>query len=162
MISDGEVLEALYRSRAHLTGATDFEFGDWETCTCGHIYAGTNGRVASSGTRVLYPRVGRYEEVIAATARALGWKGSVEVYPRDSPVIYVSDMTTAIARKRPEAQTAIEVGLEYDVEREDALAVIDEAIATIEQRQEADRLDVLAQARSVVDAVESERETVPA
>jgi hypothetical protein len=145
------VLETLYQARASLADKP-FEFMDWTHCTCGHIYHAAEGRWASYGAFVsdpeMYTRTSAvYAEVIETVARALGWKD-----PRGqvSAQAFVSIETGKMAKGR-------EGGTRFPlVVREDALAVVNKAIATIEAADEQARLDVLAQAAQVVNGAELE------
>jgi hypothetical protein len=138
------VLETLYQARESLADKP-FAFTDWTHCTCGHIYHAAEGRWASNGHFVsnpeMYTRTSAvYAEVIETVARALGWKGQWKVLAQD----FVSSETRKMARGR-ERGTVLPPIL-----REDALAVVNKAIATIEAADEQARLDVLAQAAQVV------------
>jgi hypothetical protein len=148
------VLETLYQARASLTDKP-FAFQDWTHCTCGHIYHAAEGRWASNGHLVsdpdMYTRTSAvYVEVIKTVARALGWKGEWRVLPQD----FVSIETRRMAKIRERGSVF------PPVVREDALAVVNKAIATIEAADEQARLDVLAQAALVVDAVQPELASV--
>jgi hypothetical protein len=143
------VLETLYQARESLTDKP-FAFTDWTHCTCGHIYHAAEGRWASYGAFVSDPEryahpSAVYAEVIEAVARALGWT-------RDScpPQDFVSIETRKMAKIRERGSVL------PPVVREDALAVVNKAITTIEAADEQARLDVLAQAAQVVNGAELE------
>lgn len=130
------VLEALQRAERRLDDQP-FVFSDWTQCTCGHIYAGANGREAA-GSRAVRDATGIYAETIVAAARALGLKGAT-ILPVDAAQ-YVSDYTRRI--------TAEELGDAYllggqpvpevnaAITREHARRVIREAIDKIEAEEE--------------------------
>jgi hypothetical protein len=149
------VLETLYQARASLTDKP-FAFQDWTHCTCGHIYHAAEGRWASNGHLVsdpdMYTRTSAvYVEVIKTVARALGWKDQRKILLAQD---FVSIETRKMARIRERGSVF------PPVVREDALAVVNKAIATIEAADEQARLDVLAQAALVVDAVQPELASV--
>lgn len=141
-------LEVLYVARARLTrGRAEFEFVNWTTCTCGHIYAAYKGRKASSERVVAATRDQQFADVIQAVARALGWDGDV-VYNAWGPENRAAWAAAYVSNYSRDAATS-----RFEMHRDDALVVVNKAIATIEARQERDRLDVLAQVRAIVDAV---------
>lgn len=126
-------LEVLRAARARLTGGEPFEFVDWPQCACGHIYAATTGHVAEDSGPVSDPDPGPYLDHIATVAEALGWtepegEDGFEADLRD-PVIWVSDATLLRARDRvgPEDPATVTV--------EDAVFVVDQAIAAIEKSE---------------------------
>lgn len=138
MITNKEVLEVLYRAEARLVDPdVDYDYVNGRRCTCGHIYAAIDGSIGSPFGR---PH-GVYAEVIMATARALGFRDGRDAC---AAAWYVSDLHEGVS-----------------VDVHEGLRVLRQAIATIEAQQERDRLDVLAQARAVVDDAEV-REQVPA
>lgn len=156
MVSDREVLEVLYAARARLENKrTKFDFGNWTTCTCGHIYAAATGGRARSEDRVAATEDERYGAVIQTVARALGWKGEQEGAWANTPAswaaCYVSNYTFF--------DTDCVAGYSK-VERREALRVVNEAIARIEAIQEKARLDVLAQARAIEDNADVNVEVV--
>lgn len=138
-------LEILRRSRASLT-AGPFSFHDWTECTCGHLYVGAEGSSATLRSEVRSPRPDTtYAAAAIAVARTLSGDGrrfrttGRPWYDRRSPaalaVRWISDYT--MRRARTERDT---------VRRADAVAVIDEAIASMEaierQRVPAELVDV--------------------
>lgn len=142
------VLETLYAAKARLeNNRLAFFFEDWKTCTCGHIYAATTGRKAVDDFRVTEP-TGAYLEALQTIVSALPGGGAGYTAHPDDLVWAVSDYTEQLAED------------DDCVEREHALQVINEAIVVIEAQQEADRLNVLAQAAAVVDAVPVDEQVV--
>lgn len=139
-------LGVLYAAKARLENPrTKFVFTDWTSCTCGHIYAAAHGRKASSQSAVANGRNRIYVEHIMAVARALGWRdqGRATCWgksPEAYAAAYISNVTSHDA---DEASN--------HVARKDAIKVIDTAIHAIEAQQEQDRLDVLAQTRTIID-----------
>lgn len=173
------VLEVLRAARSRINGEDgpiDWGFGDWGTCTCGHIFSiATAGDHLDASAMIFNTdkEVTRdFRDVIVATARALGWDG--ENHARaDQPGYlaaadhiaaswYVSNMTYMNAKtgdiiygyRPPSVQEADADEGETQVTQDNAIAVIDAAIEYIEAEEEAARLDVLAAAGRVVDAVE--------
>jgi len=153
------VLEALRNARNSLD-VNRWEFSDWTSCTCGHIYTGATGIVAVDEGAISPNGVhGRaYAEVIVAVAHALGF--DPERNDSYGATIYVSDYTHGIAYEDQSASGTLRDGRHAHVRREYALHVINKAIEVIEEQEEAARLDVLAQTKAVVDNVELREEAV--
>lgn len=130
-------LEVLYAAKARLENPrTKWEFTHFTTCTCGHIYAAATGRRGRESKQVLRALETKHADLMVAVARALGYEDA----DAEGAVWFVSDATYDL---KP--------GDQLNVSRQHGLAVINEAIAKIEAQQEKDRLDVLAQARRIVD-----------
>lgn len=68
-----------------------WDFAEWTTCTCGHIYMAAAGEQAAYNGVVTTPK-DKYPEVLVATAHALGWDPGL-----DSAADYVSDYTRELA-----------------------------------------------------------------
>jgi hypothetical protein len=124
-------LQVLRRARASVA-AGPFSFHDWAQCTCGHLYIGAAGSAAPQRSEVRSPRPDTpYAAAVVAVARALSRderRFSTEGrawYDRRSPaglaVRWISDYTMRRARRQRDT-----------VKRADAVAVIDEAIASLE------------------------------
>lgn len=141
-----DVLEKLYLARATLQDEA-FDFGYWDRCTCGHIYAAATGDRLDRMVFWCRDTDPRGLAVMEATARALGWTDASAL----SAFGYVNQATKRVAREDEDA---------LEVTREHALAVVDRAIATLEAQQRADRLAVLAQAERIVDAAPAAEETL--
>jgi hypothetical protein len=134
-------LEILHRARDSLTDGA-FSFHDWTQCTCGHLFTGAAGHVASGPGPVRSPeRDTPYAAVVLDVARALS--GDERRFGRDrrawyawrasrvAAVHWISDYTMRRARRELDV-----------VRRADAIAVIDEAIARLEAAEERVLLDV--------------------
>jgi hypothetical protein len=136
-------LEILRLARITLSDPNEeFEFGDWNRCTCGHIYQATVEEFASE-SRVLDgihhdPATVR---LMADVAYALGWvpwESSNSFDPEyvvPSAHTYISDATVEGLEMRDDS-----------THRQGALKVIDEAIATLQAQQEAAMQAVAEQA----------------
>lgn len=123
-------LEILMTARATIKDG-EWNYGNWNECTCGHIYTAIVGRSISED-EVL----GNMDHpILMEVAVALGFMPSL-INRGTTAGDYISQMTS----------------VEFsDPERADGLRVVDEAIARLEAQHEAARLDVLAQVKEVVD-----------
>lgn len=151
-------LETLYAARhGLLTGA--YEHGNWNSCGCGHIYRAATGQIGNTATVALSPQ-GVYVDALELVAEANG------IDPNDSEYVVTGFhalpvlVSAAIERLAMRASQTAGLGQLVD-ERPAAIALIEKAIGYEERRQEEARLDVVAQARAVVDAVPpAQREAV--
>lgn len=129
-------LEALYKTKATLEDEP-FRFSSWCLCTCGHLFGAAMGRGARRNEEVFRSPVasipeelGAWKSVVTEVATALGWSGE---RPDDDAVIFLSDRTVRQARYRLHVATG---GIQsVQVSREDALQVINRAIAVIEAKE---------------------------
>lgn len=144
-VSPRSVLEVLRRAEARLAGnRAIWRFDNWNSCTCGHIYAAATGRRGGRDEVKASSPTGKYGEVIQQTARALGWQphvgpcGNLDHLAEDA-AIFVSDYT---------AKGCNDCSV---IPRSRGLEVVREAIAKIEAMEEQARLDVLAQTARIVE-----------
>jgi hypothetical protein len=124
-------LEVLRDARDRLADPdTPYEHDDWGYCTCGHIYRAREG-VYGSPVNLEALHDAAYGRVILDVAAALGWDGSRGPGSRFMgdcarvASVYVSDYAIRRARER----TLSGIMTAY---REDAIAVLDDAISAIE------------------------------
>lgn len=137
-------LEILRATRASIVDPEhQWDFGWWPSCTCGHIYRATTGHEAEDSEGVIDRENvdDRVRDAYREIARVLGLEPiegfkSCDVYGRA-----ISDATF----------TRADTAIEDEVKREHALSLIDDAITALEAEQERNRLDVLAQARNIID-----------
>lgn len=140
-------LEVLYVAERRLKDPNvAFDFCEWTSCTCGHLYTASTGREPNGATDVNAPGNPSYVAAITAAARALGWvpmTGSVYDENNDNAAHYVSNYTAGLARLKPELADLDEHRLFRLVERADALRAVRDAIAVIEAEQEAARQAII-------------------
>lgn len=143
-------LEILRRARARLTGGGLFAFGDWNICTCGHIYAAATGREDDEWTVLAgLRRNAQLRDIFATVASVLGRDDQ----DHREPYVFVSDLTVDL--DDPDDPTPAG-------SRDRAVVLIDRAIAAIEAQHERDRLDVLAQTREILNAADTPAAAVAA
>lgn len=123
-------LEILKEARAAIANE-DWEFSNWNQCTCGHIYRAAVGGTKDSVTEN-HVMDNLNHPVLMEVAVALGYSDVSRT---------AGDFISAATQKLRKDQEAF---------REDGLEVIDRAIAKIEAEHEANRLDVLAQTKEIV------------
>lgn len=141
-IGEDAILEALIRVRDRLeairgrpTGDPRWAFGDWLTCTCGHIYAETmKGRTDFPHTariEIENPELidGLYEETLKEVAIALGLRPN-EINSGLALAAAVSDATIAASNR-----LTGEAPCNRTVRVEAGLDVINSAIHKIVARQ---------------------------
>lgn len=137
-------LEILRSARASIANE-DWQFGNWNQCTCGHIY-----RAAIGGTRQSVTEGEVLENmnhpVFMEVAVSLGYSGDGLSGVGLSAGDYISQYT----------EYSRQFNRDSTPDREDGIVVIDRAIASLEAEYEANRLDVLAQTKDVIDNVEVE------
>lgn len=136
-------LETLRIAHANLRDETQpFEFGLWNTCTCGFIYGAAVGRTAWDQAEVIDAAYepGIYANVILDVAHALGSNAD----SADQAARYVSNYTADLVSGWFEKRRV--------PKRRHAIQVIEDAIAVIELREAKNRERVLAQAREIVDS----------
>jgi hypothetical protein len=153
-LSTLEVLEGALR---HLGNPrTKWEFSDWTSCTCGHIYTAALGKKSRAEARVWKDaKDGIYIDVIKQVARALGWNGStseVEGLFSSNPeataaASYVSEYTQRVA-EGPDWDP--DEDDEVNPERIDAIEVISQAITVIRQEEEAARQALLQTTAEII------------
>lgn len=143
-------LEVLHTVRDRLEGR-NFNFASWRSCTCGHIYAAANGSTTRlvTNTPITDPREGPYTEALKAILRAHDYSDMGR-----SPARAVSDLTNDIATK-----AQLKTNASRPDYRAAAVKMFNKTIAMLEAEQQQDRLDVLAQARAVVDETPPPEET---
>lgn len=117
MLSDLEVL--LNAERSLMDEDKPFDFGDWTTCTCGHIYHGATGEYGSLVSVQTYEN-DVYGPVMRRVVKVLGLEVEADDYAGA-----ISDYTMQIARVQEWQYSR--------VTREDSLKVIREAIEKIRE-----------------------------
>lgn len=107
-----------------------WDFGEWQSCTCGHIYAGAHGgKMAATATRVWRdsPRT-RYGRMLRAIIDgnglppAGGYSGQ--------PYVVVSDETFRLAKRRSGRRAPSERSL-----RNAAIVLVQNAVEHVEAQQ---------------------------
>lgn len=145
------VLEVLQRAEATLSDEGQvFNFHHWCSCTCGHIYAASRG--VAPGLYKIEPGREEYAEVITRVAYALGWDG---VSPTDTSAIWAQ---IYVSKKTCHARNARGGCDRFELtsgapKREDALSVVRDAIAQIQEMEEGARLEVLREEPRVLSSV---------
>ena len=111
-----DVLEVLRRADRNLAERKRrYDFTDWATCNCGHIYYAATGETGNSVTvsgaltptdlmEDNYPGLDRYQKTIIATAKALGWKpyrpGLLQAERAEGATEYVSQLSSPAVRMK--------------------------------------------------------------
>lgn len=132
-------LDTLKQARASVLNQ-EWNFGYWNQCTCGHIYgSAVNGGKLESDEYVITDDMNH--PIFMEVAIALGYTPTAY----RTAAGWISDYTSMIANKRDHGG---------NVMREDAVKVIDRAIEALEAQYEKNRLDILAEAKEIVDGVE--------
>lgn len=135
-------LEILRDVEATLSGEEpDYEYSDWGKCACGHIYTAaraTSDRATLDETFQPADAGATYPNVIIATAIALGWDG------KPNAVALQCDLKQPVWEHATDYVSDLTGDRMNDVHLSDndptiALTVIREAIAKIEENEEADR-----------------------
>lgn len=141
-------LEILRAARVTIADdAVAFQFLDWKQCTCGHIYRAANGGRGADGFEPYWGSGGAVDQKVLEA-----YKGIVRVL--SIPMPDEDHAFRDYARAISHATTRLANTAEVPVEREHALSLIDDAITALEAEQERNRLDVLAQARRIVESAE--------
>jgi hypothetical protein len=146
--SPATTLEVLYAARDRLRGGADYNYWDFATCTCGHIYTAVTGRVDEGAPS--YP-TGVYADIILNVARHLkdsrgkSFKGKIP----DEAAAWVSFVSAGAFN---------DVGRPRDPEI--GLIVINRAIAAIEERERA-AVNVVAAAVGSVATTAHDPSAVP-
>lgn len=138
------VLEVLKAAEQRLANPdVPYQFNHWCHCTCGHIYAGSNGEQAEEQWMV-YDAGGDdvYPEALRAVIDANPAIGEQVKDDLEMPPFVVSKMTNWGTE-----------GTNDDDRRATGLEHVRNAIAMLEFEYEQDRLNVLAQTAEVVDGV---------
>lgn len=135
-------LEILYAARQSIANPrTKWDFSDWTSCTCGHIYRAANGgRKASTPGQVTHTTKQKVLDAFNEVSRVL--ELPVRSLPSGERMFDIA-ISDATSDRAPENAN--------DVTREHALSLIDDAIAALEAEYERNRLDVLAQTKRIVD-----------
>lgn len=136
-------LEALLNAEATLMSPDEpFNFADWPTCTCGHIYHGVTSEYGDPHRVMLFTegeetQTTVYQEIMKEVAEALGLRVSGTNYPQA-----ISDHTKTASGilQNPDDPYAFPY---HQVTREDSLKVIREAITKIRALDENARLRVI-------------------
>lgn len=136
-------LEILQNARAAILHE-DWQFGNWNQCTCGHIYRAAVGNQYVTEGDVLD---NMNHPALQEVAFALGWTGMK--LPRGRIGCTAGDYISVFTQ-----QVGKSTGSSGNPRRADGVEVLDQAIAKIEAEYEAARLDVLAQTKDVIDNVE--------
>jgi hypothetical protein len=145
-VTSSQVLETLYRARITLSDPTEpYVFTRWSECTCGHIYAAATESPAEGSADVAARVTGDMDPVYAAALAAVA-KYNGERY---ADPYGVSSRTASVADLTGIPFDAVDA--RNDAYRAAALTLVNTAIAKLEAEHEADRLDVLAQTRRIVD-----------
>ena len=115
-------LEVLMNAERSLMDPTEpYDFGEWGSCTCGHIYHGVTGTYGDIQA-VVFGDAGGYNEVMVEVCELLGiesYKG-MSNYPRAAAI---SNYTSNLGTKR--------------TTRKHSLKVIREAISKIREMDQA-------------------------
>lgn len=162
------VLTTLEQAREALRTLTDpsedYYYSDWSECTCGHVYKAATGGKTFAAPLAHGMDWDKAEPLFAAIVRAN------DLPMNKRPVDYRLGVRLAVAVSEATYDRAMEdhnvpnATHEYDdAYRQEAIKLLQATVAMLEAEQEQARLDVLAQARGVVEAVDmSEVPTVHA
>ena len=153
-ISSSQVLEALRRVEQRIEetrGVEDaygsqpyWDFGEWASCTCGHIYAVATGEEAKLSMVTQPAKVdGLYQAVLHEVAEANG-VGKADAYKSVLHSV-VSDLTSSKARDVVAArkgESSFSKDDDLDAYRVGALTLVRNTIMAIEARHEMARRQV--------------------
>lgn len=142
-------LEVLLEVRSRLSNeVTSWEFGCWQACTCGHIYAAAadnNGVYESREQRICRPAPGTlYERTLQAVARANPGRAHRSPNTAAYEIAYlISDATVSVGKELD----MIAEGSDDQPTRDAALVLIDATIEMLETEYENARLEVVAKTK---------------
>jgi hypothetical protein len=130
------VLETLRNARASLVNGP-YEFSQWERCTCGHIYSGWKGSMATNECHVRHIGGPVYSQALRAVVAAAS--DSAETIERLEMELSTGDLTALVSDWT--RVTARSEGLSA---KEAALKLLDNAIAYVEEEERQAWLEVAA------------------